>query len=80
MAIKSTIGGILSFCAALLAGKILSAVQLNGNEIFGIHIYGQQLLALLAFLIKIPEIILYNKKVIKPIKEFKLSEENIDDN
>lgn len=80
MAIKSTMGGIFSFGAAILAGKILSFIQLNGNEIFGIHIYAQQFLALLAFLIKIPEIVLYNKKVIKPINEFVLSEENADDN
>lgn len=43
-AIKNSIGGIFGFGATLIAGKLLSVVQANGNQIFGITVYGQQLL------------------------------------
>ncbi len=43
-AIKNSIAGLLGFGASLIGGKILSAVQANGNRIFGVAIYGQQVL------------------------------------
>lgn len=46
-AIKNCIGGLCGFAASLAAGELLDYVQANGNMIFGIHIYGQQLLALI---------------------------------
>ena len=48
-AIKNSIGGIFGFCASLVGGKILAAVQANGNAVFGIPMYGQQLLSAIAF-------------------------------
>ncbi|MBR5156737.1 MAG: MFS transporter [Clostridia bacterium] len=45
MAIKNCIGGVFGFAASLLGGKVLDIIQSNGNMIFGIHIYGQQVLA-----------------------------------
>jgi len=51
IAIKNCLGGICGFGASLLAGKLLSAVQANGNLLFGIHIYPQQLLSFISFLI-----------------------------
>lgn len=64
MAIKNSIGGIFGFLISLLGSKILSAVQSNGNELFGIHIYGQQVLAAVSFIILIVTII-YIKCVIE---------------
>ena len=52
-AIKNSIGGIFGFCASLVGGKILAAVQANGNVVFGIHMYGQQLLSAISFLMMI---------------------------
>ncbi|MBE6962028.1 MAG: MFS transporter [Ruminococcaceae bacterium] len=49
MALKNSIGGLCGFGASLLAGKILSAVQANGNQMFGIPLYGQQLLSAISF-------------------------------
>ena len=46
-AIKNAIGGICGFLASLLGARILAAVQANGNTVFGIPFYGQQLLALI---------------------------------
>ena len=62
-AIKNSIGGVAGFLAALLAGRLLSAVQANGNRLFGITVYGQQVLAAISLLLIVVSI-LYNRLVI----------------
>lgn len=47
-AIKNSIGGVCGFVSALLAGKLLSYIQENGNTFLGIEVYGQQVLSLIA--------------------------------
>ena len=47
-AIKSSVGGLCHFGAALLAGQLLKYIQQSGNMLFGIRIYGQQVLAILS--------------------------------
>lgn len=64
MAIKSSIAGILGFCASICGSRILSAVQNNNNTVFGIHIYGQQLLSAISVIIIITAVI-FIKKVIE---------------
>ena len=46
---------------------MLSAVQANGNMILGIPLYGQQLLALLAVLLAVADVI-YTKFVVEKMK------------
>ena len=53
MAIKNSIGGLFGFGAAILGSKILEAVQANGNMVFGIPMYGQQLLSAISFVIMV---------------------------
>lgn len=43
--IKSSVSGVVGFCATLVSGRILSAVQSNGNTFLGMHVYSQQLLS-----------------------------------
>ena len=50
-AIKSSVGGLCHFGSALLASRFLQHIQENGNMLFGIHIYGQQVLATLSVLL-----------------------------
>lgn len=50
-AIKNSIGGLCGFGASLLGGKILAAVQANGNTVLGIPMYGQQLLSAISFVL-----------------------------
>ncbi len=50
-AIKNSVSGLCGFGASLLGGVILDAVQKNGNQIFGISLYGQQLLSAISALI-----------------------------
>lgn len=47
-AIKNSVGGICGFLSALLSARLLSYVQNGGNRLFGIQVYGQQVLALIA--------------------------------
>ncbi len=63
LAIKKGLSGIAGFLMSLLAGRILSVVQENGNRLFGISVYGQQVLGVLAFLMTVA-CIAYNSLVI----------------
>lgn len=56
-AIKNSIGGVIGFFASLVGSRILAAVQNNGNQIFGITIYGQQLLSAISFAVIIVTIL-----------------------
>ncbi len=53
MAIKNSIGGIAGFLASLGAAKLLEYIQSKGNVIFGLHVYGQQFLSAISFVILI---------------------------
>lgn len=63
MAIKNSISGLLGFFAAIVGGKILSLVQTNGNSLFGVPMYGQQLLSVISLLIIIADIIFVTVKI-----------------
>lgn len=64
MAIKTCVGGLVGFCASLMGGKILEAVQNSGNMVFGINLCGQQLLSGISCAITVAAII-YIKTVIE---------------
>lgn len=64
MAIKNCIGGICGFGASIVGGRILQAVQNNGNKVLGIPMYGQQLLALISCVLCVITII-FLKNVIE---------------
>ena len=51
LAIKNCIGGLCGFGASLVGSRILKYVQANGNTLFGIRIYGQQVLATISFIL-----------------------------
>ena len=52
-AIKRCMSGLTGFLASLLSGKLLAFVQENGNTLFGIHVYGQQVQSLVSLVIVI---------------------------
>lgn len=56
-AIKNSIGGVVGFGASLLGSRILQTVQQNGNMLFGIPVYGQQVLSGLTFLLIVADLI-----------------------
>ena len=67
LALKTCIGGIFGFGASLLGSRILHLVQESGNRVFGIPLYGQQLLSAISFLL-IVVLIVYVKRVIEKQK------------
>jgi hypothetical protein len=52
-AIKNSIAGLCGFGVTLIGGKIMDVVEANGNMVFGIHMYGQQLLSAISFVMLI---------------------------
>ena len=50
LAIKNCIGGLFGFAASLTSGRIVTAVQANSNTFFGVHIYAQQILSFISFI------------------------------
>ena len=67
-AIKSAIGGLCGFLTSIIASKILSDVQANGNTFLGFPMYGQQLLAVIATVLGIVSILYLHFKVAKQKK------------
>ena len=72
MAIKGVFSGICSFVGAIFGSLIVNCVQANGNMVFGIHIYAQQLLAGIAVFGKIFAIAILHKHVVKAVKKINL--------
>lgn len=60
-AIKNSLGGIVGFLSSLVAGKLLSVIQSNGNSLFGIPVYGQQVLSAISFILIVIAIIFIRK-------------------
>jgi hypothetical protein len=56
-ALKNSIGGAIGFMVALGSSAVMRSVQANGNEIFGVSIYAQQILSGVAFLFTVLAII-----------------------
>lgn len=63
-AIMSGICGLCGFLASLVGKRILNAVQSNGNTVFGIRIYGQQLMAGISTVLFVIAIIYANKYIL----------------
>ena len=64
LALKTSLAGIIGFIATLAASPIVTAIQANNNQVFGMTIYAQQLLSFVSCLITIG-IILYLIFVVK---------------
>lgn len=64
MALRSSISGVCGFLASLVGSAILTYIQNNGNSLFGIPVYGQQVLSLISFLI-ICVAICFNRLVVE---------------
>lgn len=67
-AIKSALGGIFGFATSIVASRILESVQANGDMFLGIHMYGQQLLAIIATILAILSILYLHFNVSKQKK------------
>lgn len=57
-AICMATGGTVGFLVSLVCGEILSAVQANGNQLFGLAVYGQQVQAVLGAILIVAAVLL----------------------
>jgi uncharacterized BrkB/YihY/UPF0761 family membrane protein len=67
LAITQALAGLAGFFATLVASLLVDKIQMSGNKIFGISMYAQQFMSLIAFLLTVVVIIyvsiaLINKK------------------
>ena len=64
LALSHAISGIVGFLATLAVSPLVSAIQKNGNQVFGIPMYAQQLLSAVGVL-GIVGILIYIVTVVK---------------
>ena len=61
--------GIAGFLVSLIGSAIVKTVQANSNMVFGAHIYAQQILASIAFLLAFAAVI-YTQTIIKTLPRY----------
>ena len=62
---KSAVGGLFGFLAALVGGRIVAAVQASGNLLLGNTVYAQQILSLLAVGVFAAAVVYINRVIVK---------------
>lgn len=67
LAFSQAAAGLTGFLAALCASPLVSHIQANGNRLFGIPVYAQQVTSIIAFFLVIA-VIIYVVFVVLPIK------------
>ena len=70
LALQGTLSGLAGFFTTLLLTPLVDRIQNNGNRLFGIHVYAQQILSAIAAVI-VAILILYLNLVVKRIKREK---------
>lgn len=69
-AVKSALAGVCGFTTTLIMSTLVKTIQNNGNTLFGIPVYAQQVTSLIAFVVAIG-IIIYLNTVVKSVKPTK---------
>ena len=70
LALKSTICGFAGFFTTLIVSPLVSYVQKNGNRLFGINIYAQQIVSVISAILLVVLLVYLNTTV----KQLKLKE------
>lgn len=68
LALKSTLAGFAGFFTTLIVSPLVSYIQKNGNALFGLHVYAQQVCSALAVIGTLIAL-LYLNVVVKKIKD-----------
>lgn len=63
MAVKNSIAGICGFGCSIIGSRILEYVQSNGNKLFGMEIYGQQVLSAISLMLAVSAMIFVKFKI-----------------
>ncbi len=64
LVLQKSVSGILGFFATVVVGFLVSRIQGNGNSLFGIQMYAQQAVSVIAFLL-LSCLVLFSKKAFK---------------
>lgn len=64
LALKNCISGLCGFGASFIGARLLDMIQSNGNMFLGIHVYGQQVLALISCALIVADIIFVQKRIL----------------
>ncbi|MBE5743439.1 MAG: MFS transporter [Clostridiales bacterium] len=70
LAVRSTLAGSVGFLTTILVSLLVDKIQSNGNSIFGINVYAQQVVSLIGAIV-IGVGILYVNLVVKKIKNIR---------
>jgi Na+/melibiose symporter-like transporter len=68
LALKQTLAGTAGFLTTLAVSPLVSRIQENGNMLFGIPVYAQQVLSLISFILTLG-LLVYMLTVIRKIKK-----------
>ncbi len=68
LAVTQTAFGVAGFLATLCVSPLVTAIQQNGNQVFGIPLYAQQALTILAFLISVAAVLYTRFVIMRPEK------------
>lgn len=74
LALKNTLAGLGGFLATVLAGMLVERVQANGNMLFGIEVYAQQVVSAIASVL-IALTLVYLNTVVRGMKKAPLDKE-----
>ena len=66
--VKQTVYGLAGFLGTLAATPLVNYIQANGNKIFGLQIYAQQVLSFISFILAVA-VIIYLQKVVLKLKK-----------
>lgn len=70
LAVNTSLAGLIGFLATLMASPVVSTIQANGNTLFGLTVYAQQVLSFVSGIIAVG-ILLYLIFVVKKIDKNK---------
>ncbi len=74
LAIKNTVIGFAGFLSTLLASRLVKYIQANGNSIFGLNVYAQQVISFVTVVL-IVILIIYINLALRKVKTNKQKEE-----
>ena len=77
LAINQTFYGLAGFLTTLALSPVLALIQENGNKIFGMTIYAQQLFSAFSMVITLI-LLVYVLRVVNKIKKVEATEENFE--
>ena len=69
LAVNQAVGGTVAFLATLVTTPLINHIQQNGNTLFGMHIYAQQVVSVLSVIMAIG-LIVYIQKVVLKMKRY----------